>query len=535
MKIALYGLSCAGKTTLLDGIGITVIHGSTELNRMANGRFSELSEDEKAQLRVRYAKELSERQDNFISDGHYSFCRDVVFADADGELYDVFIYLYCSPETISERLKKSEKNARFSALSTENIRKWQDFEIESLRQECHKRNKDFYVVNDISKTDFRDFIANILNGFSSRNLAEKIVRKIQSLFPKPCPIVICDGDKTVINEDTFQVCSNGYVTHTFDGDFYTGFQALRFTKETERLSLRLENIDDITLNRYVFDRISDKSYIILSSGIKRLWENLAAKFDLKNVIADTLISADTKYFIVKMLREIGYSVKAYGDSKNDLYMLKEADEGFLYIGERINRSLYNADVSGVKLVCDKKRIVLNDEQGDLNDDIAICKSSSGINGARLAASHYRLGRFLGERIARFLPQKNTAVLVLDRGGRFFGDGVYTGFGGTFYNYDPKHGDIPEITESIVVITDSVVNTGTSVLKIVENIKSRNPKTEIFIAANVVQKNVLSMLSEYKIFAIRVSDNSYVGKRQCFQNGNAGPDTADRLFNYISWQ
>ena len=116
MKYVLYGLPCAGKTTLLSELTIPVIHGSTELNRMASGRFSDLPDGEKAELRIRYAEQLSERDDSFISDGHYSFIDDVVFTEADGNLYDVFLYLYCKPEAIAERLKCSPKNSRFSAL-----------------------------------------------------------------------------------------------------------------------------------------------------------------------------------------------------------------------------------------------------------------------------------------------------------------------------------------------------------------------------------------------------------------------------------
>lgn len=102
MKYALYGLPCAGKTTLLSGLSISVISGSIELNKMAFGNFSGLSDVEKKELRVRYTNKLSERTDEFISDGHYSFLDDVVFTEADGELYDIFLYLYCKPEIIRE-------------------------------------------------------------------------------------------------------------------------------------------------------------------------------------------------------------------------------------------------------------------------------------------------------------------------------------------------------------------------------------------------------------------------------------------------
>ena len=178
IKYVLYGLPCAGKTTLLNGISIPVIHGSMELNKMASGSFSKLPDEEKLRLRIRYAEQLSNRNDSFISDGHYSFLENIVFTESDGDLYDVFIYLYCEPKIISERLKSSTKNEQFAKLSNEHIRKWQDFEIESLRSECHKRNKDFYVVHDVTSAGFQEFIDKIENSYRSYVIAQSIVCKI---------------------------------------------------------------------------------------------------------------------------------------------------------------------------------------------------------------------------------------------------------------------------------------------------------------------------------------------------------------------
>ena len=87
MRFALYGLPCAGKTTIFEGLTIPVVHGSTELNIMASGRFSDLPDTEKNALRIRYAEQLKTRTGSFISDGHYSFLDDVAFTDADGELF----------------------------------------------------------------------------------------------------------------------------------------------------------------------------------------------------------------------------------------------------------------------------------------------------------------------------------------------------------------------------------------------------------------------------------------------------------------
>lgn len=248
---------------------------------MASGRFSELSETEKNMLRIKYAEQLLERKDSFISDGHYSFLDDVVFTDSDAKLYDVFIYLYCEPEVICERLRNSPKNARFSEISDERIKKWQNFEIESLRSECHKSNKYFYVVSNISADELQAFIDKLENGFSSYALAENIVSQIRKIYPKPCELHICDGDKTIIYQDSFRLCTNNYVTHAFDGNFYTGYQSLKFSLEIADISYNFDMFKTISLNDKVFGKIADQNYVVLSSGVAILWKQLSKLLGIK--------------------------------------------------------------------------------------------------------------------------------------------------------------------------------------------------------------------------------------------------------------
>lgn len=444
MRFALYGLPCAGKTTIFEGLTIPVAHGSTELNRMASGRFSDLPDDKKAELRVKYAEWLSKREDSFISDGHYSFLDDVVFTEADGNLYDVFMYLYCDPESIVQRIQLSPKNERFSKLSVERICKWQNYEIECLRKECHSRNKDFYVIHDATSADLQEFIDRIESGFSSYALAASIVDRITSIYSAPCELHLIDGDKTIIEKDSFRVSTNNYTTHAFDGNFYTGYQSMKYTQETESLNYNMGILTTLCLNDAIYSKIANKNYIVLSSGVPKLWDKLSELHGLRNVIANTLISADTKYFVVKLLQSKGYRVIAYGDGKNDYYMLRQAEKGYLYIGSYLSRSLRDADTAGISLIYDKSPYILADNDSDIADDIAICKSNSGVNGAHLADTHIKLGKMLGEAMRGIIPHIDSAVIVLERGGRFFGDGVYTGFGGTFYSYNPKNDELPDI-------------------------------------------------------------------------------------------
>lgn len=139
---------------------------------------------------------------------------------------------------------------------------------------------------------------------------------------------------------------------------------------------------------------------------------------------------------------------------------------------------------------------------------------------------------IGRHIAAVFPEKNTSILVLERGGRFFGDGVYMGVGGIFYSMNPKQDDAPVINTERVVIVDSVINTGKSIMRIIDELKNHNPGIDVIIAANVIQNEAVELFKDYLVFATRLSKNSFVGVNQSKQTGKTGPDTADRLFNLI---
>ena len=267
-------MPCAGKSTLMNKItDAKVINGSKELRRICGGSFSELSEEEKSQVRIRYTEYINSLEDEWIvSDGHYSFMENVVFTEADGELYDVFIYLYCAPEVLKERYAASEKNAAFVGESVEDIKQWQNFEIRSLREECHKRNKDFYVIsdNETSNCMFYEFLDMVKNGFSTYKIANEIAQKIMLSYPDDKTIHIVDGDKTIIIEDSYRFCCNGK-TKVFDGDFYTGYQSFLFERELQTATVDENKITDIRMNGDVYDKVGISDYVILSSGIERLW------------------------------------------------------------------------------------------------------------------------------------------------------------------------------------------------------------------------------------------------------------------------
>ena len=169
MKIALYGMPCSGKSTLLDKItDIKVISGSKELSRICGGSFSKLSEDEKHQVRIKFTEYITSLVDEVVvSDGHYSFMENIVFTEADGDLYDIFIYLYCSPD----KIRKLDPDIEV-IIATNVI---QNKAVEAL--------KDYLViVTRVSKNSFIGVNQPKQNGMTGPDTADRLFNLIEKRY-----------------------------------------------------------------------------------------------------------------------------------------------------------------------------------------------------------------------------------------------------------------------------------------------------------------------------------------------------------------
>lgn len=198
MRIGLYGLPTAGKTYILDKINfLDVVSGSRLLHEMCPD-FDSKNDVQKNRIRMDLAELLMSR-DTFIADGHYAFGDKVVFTESDGKLYDVFIYLYISPEILRERMAASDRNSKYLSY---NIEEWQNREINCLREYCHVNNKDFYVLDNHPRNEFADtsdvieFIKKIASGYSCASFAERCANEILN-FSSTDIITLMDRDQTI--------------------------------------------------------------------------------------------------------------------------------------------------------------------------------------------------------------------------------------------------------------------------------------------------------------------------------------------------
>ncbi len=106
MKMGLYGMPASGKTHLLKQVDFMRVFEGSALLRAVSPEFDSLAPEGRARVRQELAGRLS-REDDFIMDGHYSFGNEIAFTEDDGKLYDVFLYLYISPEILKERISSS--------------------------------------------------------------------------------------------------------------------------------------------------------------------------------------------------------------------------------------------------------------------------------------------------------------------------------------------------------------------------------------------------------------------------------------------
>lgn len=350
MRIGLYGMPTAGKTYILNQIDFIEVIVGSRLLREFDPDFDIRDETGRERDRKAVAQMLMERK-SFIMDGHYAFGDEIVFTEDDGKMYDVFLYLYVSPDILKERMTASEKNQKYLKFD---IEKWQNKEVSGIREYCHNNNKDFYVLDNPPENQFEEifdiinFIQEIVNGYScvsyAKECAENIIRKSKS-----DTILLLDGDKTLTVEDSSKAVF-GYKTHIYDGNFYTGYQAWRQNEEFKNYIFEDLSEIPVRFNEKVKGILTKDSFI-LTSGHGKVWSFIAKQIGVEFYYGMEM-SAETKLFITKYLQKAGKYVIAYGDGMNDYFMLKQADKGYLVTKQdgSVSRSLWERNTEGLIIV-----------------------------------------------------------------------------------------------------------------------------------------------------------------------------------------
>ncbi|PYH28122.1 uracil phosphoribosyltransferase [Aspergillus neoniger CBS 115656] len=306
------------------------------------------------------------------------------------------------------------------------------------------------------------------------------------------------------------------------------------------------------------------------------------------------VTPGVKAAIVDRLKEVYCAyVWAFGDSPLDLGMLSRADEAIVVVGDVSTRSqsmeteLATAIDSGLlrarqlllpegipsRLDAERLPTVrLESLMGSIDFRFRLCHSTdtnaakllatatrdARISGPLLREAHRRVGYYLSithlsdllglETIQiphvqghttdgfQLFQELRTAIIALMRGGEPMAFGVSDAFPNAMFLHARCVADIEEThlkDRNIVILVDSVINTGKSVLQMAQHIREINTAIQIVVVAGVVQKQAVSVRSPLHTFAregninlvaLRLSANKYTGR--------GSTDTGNRLFSTV---
>ncbi|KAG4433806.1 hypothetical protein IFR05_010720 [Cadophora sp. M221] len=290
----------------------------------------------------------------------------------------------------------------------------------------------------------------------------------------------------------------------------------------------------------------------------------------------------------------GMHVWAFGDSPLDLPMLKEADEAIVVVGEKGSRSKTMDEALETAISVDgllaRQALLPSHVDPRLDTDqlrlfdmrspeemksiflrrtpLTVRHASTNAakllqtpmrnaetSGVALQAIHKKVGWFLATELItevvgmeehqiphvqggsaagyRLLHEGRTTIVALMRGGEPMAKGVHEAFPQAMFvhancPFDLKVHHLKR--QETVLLVDSVINNGTTIVEFMKRIKVLEPGIRVVIVTGVAQKKSIAENGPLTrigrdgmtVVALRVSDNKYTGK--------GGTDTGNRLFN-----
>ncbi|WP_455543072.1 uracil phosphoribosyltransferase [Intestinibacter sp.] len=149
-------------------------------------------------------------------------------------------------------------------------------------------------------------------------------------------------------------------------------------------------------------------------------------------------------------------------------------------------------------------------------------------GYELAQIHTKLGNIVGEDLALNISTKreDTTIVVIMRAGWDFANGIRKFFPKVPIVFKWEQGFKKEeeiyLHDRNIIVVDSVINTGKSILPIIELLKPKNNR--VVATTIVINDKAVPKLEDVDLYTVRISSNSYVGTKSV--------DTGNRLFNTV---
>lgn len=376
MKIAIYGVSRSGKNYLIENLinrlnadnhkAAYHLEGSVTLNHLSALEyklpFKSLNEAKKNKLRGIFTDLIRQKESEYdlvFVDGHYAFIKEegynVVFTESDRTAYDAFFYLDTPSEMILQFSRASNGDKRNTSINIEEIRKWKSFEKEQMATICQNMGKELIILDEdtFSCVDFIESYTNdqLQQRYNPRHIAKIIVNSISQELKEHNEVLLLDCDKTISENDvTYIFCQHlgidgAELKRIFHNDRYTTYQFYKMIKLYASKSIvdikfaAQKAQQNIILNPDILTDISNTSCdyfkIGITSGVYSIWQLLEEQLfdsligcsDIHNT--NRLVTPLVKKEVTSLLREMGKTVVAIGDSIIDIPMLEAANTGLI--------------------------------------------------------------------------------------------------------------------------------------------------------------------------------------------------------------
>lgn len=657
--IGLYGVPGSGKTFLLNQLEqelgqthFAFYEGSNMIATVVPGgldAFQRMEEQEKTHWRQRaidtIKKNCVDSGQVAVVAGHFMFWAQEqevglpVYTRNDLDVFTHILYLETPAELIEQRCLVDTEKSR-SPTSASHLRKWQHEEKTQLRHLCRHHGILFLLITpsatllkemSIMLHDFR-YHNEQYNLSQAKSRLDDAVVACQGQLET---MLVMDADRTLAAEDTgalfWERVSNSrpleYEPSTLKalfggplGHSYTAFrQAVLLYEETSNEhkfdALCQDVASAVTMHPEIvslLQLVAEQKHVgavVITCGLRSVWDKVLEREGLSGKvkvvgggrIADGfVVTAAVKAALVARLREAhNLYIWAFGDSPQDLDMLRKADRGVIVVGEEQARSktmdeaLINAinndglriqqailpskasprlDIikvpiirltkpefvesflcgrythGGLQIICgtDTKAAKL----------LATPMRDAAVAGPNLREAHRCVGWYLGieflpdvvgleqcpighvlgrqTRGYRLLHEKQTTIVALMRGGEPMAYGVSDAFPLAMFVHARDADDIKlhhlegQLT---VILVDSVVNTGKTIVESVRQIRKLHATIRIVIVAGVVQaqcvsggslNQALARHANLHLIALRLSETKFTG--------SGTTDTGNRLFN-----
>ncbi|KAI6839135.1 hypothetical protein KC340_g8200 [Hortaea werneckii] len=483
---------------------------------------------------------------------------------------------------------------------TSSLKEWQNSEKTQLRKICYK-NRILFAVNDIADHNYISKLINHLReGNAKRNTHSTL--GIEDASHHFWVAAKESEEKNPLN-DLFN-SSLGYSYLAFQQAMllYEESNEDNFLEHCKKAASRVILRPEFVELLEEAAKYSHVAVVVITSGIGLIWDMVLEREGLGDKVKviggcrlsdKYVVTPAVKGAIVKRLRTVhDATVWAFGDSKIDLPMLKNADKAFVVIGpgEKRQRAMWKAlqraiDVDGLEA---RQLLFLESAEPWLNTRMLPTTTleqlresipgtlelieatdtpsalvlqtpmrNSAMSGNQLRQAHDRSGWYLAvhhvtqvlgtEKYTmhdahqnettgwRLKNEDKTVIVPIMRGGEPMAFGISDAFPkAVFHHAKEPHEVLKKHLDGMkaVILVDAVINEGGTIAGFVKHIRQIHPDIDIVVMAGVVQRDAVrgpKILTRALSGCGKVTLVTLRTSERKYK-GQGATDTGDRLFN-----